>query len=269
MNLQAIKDQLQTIFDTVPAIIFYKDLDHKFVKVNKYFKDSFEFETYGDIIGHKCAEFFQNSAKFIKDDEEVIRTGLPLKTTDCVMLKGRDKIGWYQTTKIPNIDADGNIAGIIAFGVNITEYVSTKERLESLINNIEDTFVIAEPYEDAGIYKFIHGNKKWKYLVENMDIGKFKATIEPFIESVLSTHKTIELRDCHLPSTNDSDDHYYNFLFYKYNGGIAILGRQVYNTPSQLAVKASKACAEIQLRLDRYAARKKSKVKQNELPETS
>jgi len=257
MNLQKIKDQLQTIFDAVPALIFYKDLENRLIKVNRHFRDSFGFKSYMDIVGHKCSEFFEDNGQFAKDDKQVIDSGEPLKVTEHITLKGQDKVEWYETTKIPYLDAEGNTIGVIGFSVNISKYIHTKNRLESLIDNIEDTFVIAEPKKDGPGYAFVHGNKRWKTMVVEVEVAKLLLSIQPFIDSVFKTKKTIELKDCHIASTIDSDPHYYNFLFYRYNGGIAILGRQVYNTPSQLQVRNSQAQAEMQLRLDRHSEKRK------------
>ena len=71
-------EELQTILDTVPASIFYKDKENRFLRVNKSFtkmmelpKEELEGKSVFDLYPREQAEAFW------KDDKEVITTGKP------------------------------------------------------------------------------------------------------------------------------------------------------------------------------------------------
>ncbi len=62
-DLQSQKDELQIIFDSVPAWIFYKDKENRFIKINEPFakvmklpKESVEGKTCWDLFSKEQAE---------------------------------------------------------------------------------------------------------------------------------------------------------------------------------------------------------------------
>jgi len=253
-NLLEIKQQLQTIFDTVPALIFYKDKENNFVKVNKAYIEAVGAKSYEDVVGKNVADFMEEPEKFLVDDLEVMSTGVPKKIIESVNYfhDGENKIKWYETTKLPYINKNGETIGIIGIAIDITEHIQlcdqlkiTNKKLNEIIENIEDTFVVISD-EKCNLH-----NKKWSELMGKTSQDVVKEKFQPYMKTVMETGTSIEVKDCEIPINDDGANRYYNFLFYKYNGGIAILGRKVLDTPSQLSVKLSEANA----RLDQIIAK--------------
>jgi len=132
--VQQLLHELQTIFDSVPAWIFYKDKKNRFLRVNKFCTEVMG-KKKGELEGKTMFELYpkEQAEAFWRDDLEVIATGKPkLGIIEPVETeKGRR---WLQTDKIPYIDESGSIIGIIGFAIDITERRKAEEKVEWLAN---------------------------------------------------------------------------------------------------------------------------------------
>lgn len=127
--LVAKHEELQTIFDTVPAWIFYKDRENRFLRVNEAFAGIMEMPR-AELEGRSLFDLYprEQADAFWRDDLEVISSGRPKK--DIIeVVQTRQGERWVCTDKVPLYDAEGEIAGIIGFSVDITE----RRRADSVI----------------------------------------------------------------------------------------------------------------------------------------
>ncbi|MCL5970715.1 MAG: PAS domain S-box protein, partial [Patescibacteria group bacterium] len=102
INLQ--KEELQTIMDSVPASIFYKDKNNNFLQVNKSFAKSMGVSKQ-ELEGKSLFDLYpkEQAKAFLEDDLEVIKTGKP-KLGIIEQAEGKKGIVWFQTDKIPYRD---------------------------------------------------------------------------------------------------------------------------------------------------------------------
>lgn len=128
--------------------------------------------------------------------------------------------------------------------------------LENLVENMEEAFAVVTPRQDDSC-DIRFSNKKWNELVEKVGIKIIHQKTHEFLFTVLETGSSIEIKDCEL--ANGDNPFYYNFLLYKYDGGVVILGRQVYNAPSQMRVKISEAIAQLDEKIERNKHAKRSR----------
>ncbi|MBA4417674.1 MAG: hypothetical protein C0392_07160 [Syntrophus sp. (in: bacteria)] len=131
-DLQKHREELQTIIDASPIMIFYKDREARFIRVNKTLA-----ETTGwpreEIEGKKDSEIYPaQEANYWEDDKEVIASGKP-KTGIIEPINTTSGRRWVQTDKIPYRDKEGHIIGIIGFAVDITERKQAEEEREKLL----------------------------------------------------------------------------------------------------------------------------------------
>ncbi len=112
--------ELQTILDAVPALIFYKDRDSRFVRVNRQLAqvvgwpaESFVGKTDADL----GSEF---SEQYRADDLRVLNSGQATHHRE-ERLATTTGDRWLLSDKVPYRDEHGQIIGLIGMSVDITE----------------------------------------------------------------------------------------------------------------------------------------------------
>ena len=125
--LQQKNVELQTMIDSSPAMIFYKDKNNRYIRVNKAVAEVIGLPI-KKIIGKKDKELFKGKLHFLQDDLDdlkEIRNGNPVlnKEEICLTEHGSRIL---LVNKIPHRNIDGKTEGIIGFALDITD----RRRLE-------------------------------------------------------------------------------------------------------------------------------------------
>jgi len=122
------KEELQTILDAVPVIIFQKDRDGKTIRTNQAF-DNMTGLSKKEIIGKTTDELFPEYGKdMMKDDQEVMELGKP-KLDIIEHYDTPEGTRWARTGKAPLKDKKGNVVGLIGYAADITEQKQIEEAL--------------------------------------------------------------------------------------------------------------------------------------------
>lgn len=156
-NVKNIKDELQMILDSVPALIIYKDTEGRIVRTNKTNADIFGIPV-KDMIGKTTEELFpkEQAKKMRKDDQEVIISGKAKKNI-IESFSTPDGIRWQTIDKIPHKDKEGKVTGVIAFAKDITvqrkaeqklklTYQRLKKIMDATINTMSKIIEAKDPY---------------------------------------------------------------------------------------------------------------------------
>ena len=145
-------EELQTIIESSPIMIYFKDTENRFLRVNKALaeitglsKEEIEGKSNEDINPRQAAKIWE-------EDKEIIATGKP-KIGIVENIKTRRGLKILQTDKVPYKDKEGNIIGIVGFSVDITEQKKAQEEL-------------------------LRSEEKYRSLVENAQEGVYQSTAE-------------------------------------------------------------------------------------------
>ena len=139
--LQQKSEELQNIIDCSPTVIFYKDTDQRFVRVNKAFAEFVDLPI-KTIIGKTNQDVFENMDPGIhEDDDSVIRNGEPVLYRSITYTTSRGERELL-VNKIPYRDDNGNTIGIIGFALDITEHRQL-EYEKSKVSKLESLGVLA------------------------------------------------------------------------------------------------------------------------------
>ena len=134
--LQRKREEIQIILDSVPAMIFYKDKENRFIRTNKAMAEVLGLPK-EELEGKSLFDLYPSLADdYWKDDQEVMRGGSP-KRNIVETMETPEGVRWVQTDKIPYRDDQGNIIGIIGFAVDITERKQAEEALKRAHDELE------------------------------------------------------------------------------------------------------------------------------------
>lgn len=128
-KILSLSKELQTIFDSSPEMIFYKDKENNFIRINDNFSKTIDIPT-KEIEGKSSWDIFPKELAdhYWRKDKEVIESGKP--TLDIVeKLKTPHKTLTVRTDKTPYRDSNGNILGVIGFAKDITELQDIENKL--------------------------------------------------------------------------------------------------------------------------------------------
>ena len=129
--LATLHAEQQTIFDSVPALIWKKDTKNNFVRVNRAVAHAVG-KPAAEIEGRNARELFPDEAeRYYQDDLEVICSGQPkLGIVEPMQIASGEK-RWVQTDKVPYYDECGSITGVLVFSVDVTERKRAEEALQA------------------------------------------------------------------------------------------------------------------------------------------
>lgn len=110
-------EEQQMIFNTVPAMIWYRDKDNNLLKTNKLAQ-----ETFGND---------ESITSKFNDCQETIELGKPQLGLGGRYWDNNNEVHWLQIDKIPYRNNQGDIAGVIVFALDVTEYKQTQASLQA------------------------------------------------------------------------------------------------------------------------------------------
>lgn len=143
--------ELETIIDAFPGLVFYKDTENRFLRVNKFFADAHHMEK-KDLEGRNCLEIYpeKEAQAYWDDDKAVLAEGRPRLGIVEPWQTGEGR-KWVLTSKIPYQDVTGKAIGVIGVSLDITERVQIEDRLKeseerfrSLFDHSPDAYLIME-----------------------------------------------------------------------------------------------------------------------------
>ncbi|MDY6973636.1 MAG: PAS domain-containing protein, partial [Thermodesulfobacteriota bacterium] len=149
-ELEQLRNEGQTILDSVPALIFFKNRENCFIRVNKALAEVTGL-TKEEIEGKSAFDIYPDQADdYWRDDKEVMASGNP-KRDIFEPVQSPDGIRWVNTYKIPYIDQRGDVIGVIGFSIDITdartareEIIKSKKEWERTFDVIEDSITIVD-----------------------------------------------------------------------------------------------------------------------------
>jgi PAS domain S-box-containing protein len=132
------EEQLQTVLDNIPDIVWLKDENGVYLMVNEAFakmcgrsKESVMGCLDSDLWPPELAE------KYIMDDREIVRNGKQRLLEEIVVDGGGQK-RWVETIKTPILDQHGKVTGTTGVARDISYSKQFKERMQRLNKDLEN-----------------------------------------------------------------------------------------------------------------------------------
>ncbi len=114
------QDRLQSILDNATSLMYIKDLEGRYLLVNRQFKEALNV-TENTVIGKTDFDFAdrKQAMRFKYSDDEVFRTGKPVQLEEIIEME--DGQHHILIMKFPLLDANKEIYGISGIATDITE----------------------------------------------------------------------------------------------------------------------------------------------------
>ena len=146
------KGLLNSLLNTAPDHIYFKDKKSRFIKVSKSLADWFNAKGVDGLMGKTDFDFFteEHARPAYEDEQEMMKTGKPIEGKVEKETHPDGKITWVSTTKVPRYDEKGNIIGILGISRDITEKKLWEEqREEKLEAQREELLELSTPVIDV------------------------------------------------------------------------------------------------------------------------
>jgi PAS domain S-box-containing protein len=115
---------LQNIIDSVPASVFWKDRNNKYLGVNKYFLNDAKCNSQAEVIGKTDYEMpwkDTEAAKYIEDDNLVMQSGKSQIQIEETQTDEFGNIIYVITSKVPLLNIKNEIIGMLGIYIDVTE----------------------------------------------------------------------------------------------------------------------------------------------------
>ena len=133
-------DALFRIINTLPQAIFWKDKNSIYLGCNQYFSDAAGLASPDEIVGKSDYDLPWNKAQadfFVKVDRRVMNNNAAELNIIEPLVNAKGENTWLQTNKMPLHGDNGEVNGVIATFLDVTERVNAQHALEKLNQELE------------------------------------------------------------------------------------------------------------------------------------
>ncbi|MCB1144002.1 MAG: diguanylate cyclase [Leptospiraceae bacterium] len=132
-NLKESEQKLNTILENIGASVYIKDLDFKYLYVNRKVCEMFG-KPEEEIINKDDSSFFDEEAYHIirSNDEKVINKGIEIREEEIIKTKDGDITMAFSVIKVPLKRDDGTIYAICGISTDITDKKIADEKIRKL-----------------------------------------------------------------------------------------------------------------------------------------
>ncbi len=145
---------INLLLDSIPDIIFFKDLKGVYVGCNPAFTELIGLSK-NEIIGKTDYDFFdqENADWFTQHDQEMLKTKHTRNNEEWVTYPDGSKV-LLDTLKTPYCDTDGTVIGILGISRDITARKQAEETIVKLSKGVEQSSASIIITDEHGIIEF-------------------------------------------------------------------------------------------------------------------
>lgn len=165
VTVQTALRLLISLMDSIPDRIYFKDLESRFILVNKAMATSCGAADSAALSGKTDFDFFteEHARDAMADEKRVIATGQPVISKEEKETWLGGGINWCSTTKMPLHDEAGRIVGTFGISRDVTErhlaqdeLRASEERYRQLLSAVP-TYTYSVQFEDGKPVRTNHG----------------------------------------------------------------------------------------------------------------
>ncbi|NEQ48093.1 MAG: PAS domain S-box protein [Leptolyngbya sp. SIOISBB] len=158
---------LQTVLDTVPLPVFWKDRNSVFLGGTQKLLDAVGLQSEADLIGKTDFDLVATQASAIAyrtDDQQVMESGIARLGIEETLTGPDGQQNWLETHKAPLRNWAGEVIGVVGIFQDITQRKQAEIALQTKTEELDRFFALALDMlcivDDEG--RFIHLNHQWE-----------------------------------------------------------------------------------------------------------
>jgi PAS domain S-box-containing protein len=135
---------MEALLNNIPDYIYFKDLESRFLRINKALSQVFGLNDTLAAIGKSDVDFFEkeHSLETYHDEQTIIKTGIPIIGKEEIQVCSERPTLWVSTTKMPLKDSAGKIIGTFGVSRDITEIKKFQDELLKAKEKAEESDVL-------------------------------------------------------------------------------------------------------------------------------
>ena len=160
-ELQQSRNLLQTVLDTIPARVFWKDRDLTFLGCNQSFALDSGLSSPREIVGKNDYQmgWREQADLYRTDDRQVMESGEPKLDYEEPQTTPDGRHIWLRTSKVPLREADGAIRGVLGTYEDISErkqaekvLKASEERMRAIVEGTPNLFFYTQDEQNNITY---------------------------------------------------------------------------------------------------------------------
>lgn len=164
-KIEIFNDKLyfNALINSLPDLIYFKDLQSRFLKVNKAYLDRSKTGSYDKLLGKTDFDLFtnQHAQEAYDDEQQIIKTQQPILNKEEEEIWSDGRKSWASTTKLPFKNENGDIIGTFGISRDITQFKQTElenNEKRNILNAITDKVpVVIYKYKESKGFSYIFG----------------------------------------------------------------------------------------------------------------
>jgi PAS domain S-box-containing protein len=135
-DLRKSQQQLQTLLDNSPTLIYLIDAQNRFLLVNRSYENLFS-QTQAQVVGKSIYEVWSKEIAdaFVAVNQQVLQHGMPIKIEE--VAPHEDGLHTYLTIKFPLHDANGVPYAVWGISTDISDRKQAEHKLEQLTTELQ------------------------------------------------------------------------------------------------------------------------------------
>ncbi|MHC4406201.1 MAG: PAS domain S-box protein, partial [Planctomycetota bacterium] len=153
---------LHALMDNLPHNIYFKDIESRFIRINKALANCFGLSDAAEALGKTDFDYFtkEHAQQALDDEREILHTKRPIIDKEERETWQDGHTTWAATTKMPMYDDQGRVVGTFGVSRDVTEHKESEEalrtsemRYRTLFDSSRDAIMVCSPVEG-----FVSGN---------------------------------------------------------------------------------------------------------------
>jgi PAS domain S-box-containing protein len=135
------RDLLGALMDESEEIIYFKDLDSRFIRCSKALARLFNRENVKEVLGKRDSDFVneEQALETHADEQRIMRSGEPILAKAVKQIRSDGHVTWLLTSKMPLRNVEGKIVGTFGVSKDITPIKEAEAKLDAVHKQLVET----------------------------------------------------------------------------------------------------------------------------------